>query len=65
MQAMARKAADGDPEFLAEMRNLRSYLETAIDQVVLELRARGHTWQSIGDAVGTTRQAAIMRWGRE
>jgi hypothetical protein len=35
-------------------------LRTAADRA----RAGGHTWQEIGEAVGTTRQAAFQRFGR-
>jgi hypothetical protein len=27
------------------------------------LRSSGSTWEEIGQACGTTRQAALMRWG--
>jgi hypothetical protein len=35
-------------------------LRAAVDRA----RAGGHTWQEIGDVVGTTRQAAFQRFGR-
>jgi hypothetical protein len=35
-------------------------LRATVDQA----RAAGHTWQEIGDVVGTTRQAAFQRFGR-
>ena len=35
-------------------------LRAAIDRA----RAEGHTWQEIGDIVGTTRQAAFQRFGK-
>jgi Protein of unknown function (DUF3887) len=35
-------------------------LRSAVDRA----RAEGHTWQQIGEALGTTRQAAFQRFGR-
>jgi hypothetical protein len=35
-------------------------LRAAVDRA----RAEGHTWQEIGEVVGTTRQAAFQRFGR-
>jgi hypothetical protein len=35
-------------------------LRAAVDRA----RAGGHTWQEIGDVLGTTRQAAFQRFGR-
>ena len=35
-------------------------LRAAVDRA----RARGHTWQEIGEVLGTTRQAAFHRFGR-
>lgn len=38
--------------------------EQALRDAVEEARERGHTWQEIGDVLGTTRQAAFQRFGR-
>lgn len=42
-------------------------VELAADQarraVIADARAAGESWQSIGDALGVTRQAAQMRFG--
>lgn len=62
LAAGGRRAADGDPEDLAALLKLRDELDEAILEAVRGLRAGGTSWQDIGDAVGTTRQAAIMRW---
>jgi hypothetical protein len=43
---------------------LRTGLEVATQAAVDGLRASGYTWQSIGEATGTSRQAALMKWGR-
>jgi hypothetical protein len=60
-----RRVADADPEDLAALLKLRDAVDQAILQAVAGLRASGCTWQDIGDAIGTTRQAAIMRWARK
>jgi Protein of unknown function (DUF3887) len=38
--------------------------EETLRTVVDEARSSGHTWQEIGDVLGTTRQAAFQRFGR-
>jgi hypothetical protein len=38
--------------------------EEALRHAVERARARGHTWQEIGDVLGTSRQAAFQRFGR-
>ena len=45
-------------------RELRSLADGALRVTVDRARAAGHTWQEIGDALGTTRQAAFQRFGR-
>lgn len=45
-------------------RELRSLADGALRVTVDRARAAGHTWQDIGDALGTTRQAAFQRFGR-
>ena len=37
--------------------------DEALRRAVAEARARGRTWQEIGDAIGTSRQAAYQRFG--
>lgn len=34
----------------------------ALDEAVAAARASGHTWQSIGDTLGMTRQGALKRF---
>ena len=60
-----RRVADADPEDLAALVQLRDAVDQAILQAVSGLRGNGCTWQDIGDAIGTTRQAAIMRWAKK
>lgn len=43
---------------------LRRSAEQVLGAVVDAARAAGCTWQQIGDALGTTRQAAFQRFGR-
>jgi len=57
-----RRVADGNVEDLAQLLELRNRLDEAILTAVAGLRDTGVTWQEIGDTIGTTRQAAIMRW---
>jgi hypothetical protein len=38
--------------------------EATLREAVDAARAAGHTWQEIGDLLGTTRQAAFQRFGR-
>jgi hypothetical protein len=45
-------------------RELRSLADGALRVTVDRARVAGHTWQDIGDALGTTRQAAFQRFGR-
>jgi hypothetical protein len=45
-------------------RELRRLADDALRVTVDRGRAAGHTWQEIGDALGTTRQAAFQRFGR-
>jgi len=48
---------------LAALFELQDELELAIIEAVRRQRAAGITWEDIGAASGTTRQAALMRWG--
>ncbi|MFP5225678.1 MAG: hypothetical protein ACLGH3_09055 [Actinomycetota bacterium] len=50
-------AAVGACEILAEL------AEEVQRALVADARAAGHTWQEIGDILGTTRQAAFQRFG--
>ena len=45
-------------------RELARSVEAALRDTVDAARAAGHTWQEIGDVLGTTRQAAFQRFGR-
>lgn len=45
-------------------KDLARSVEAALRETVEAARAAGHTWQEIGDVLGTTRQAAFQRFGR-
>lgn len=45
-------------------KELARSVEAALRDTVEAARAAGHTWQEIGDVLGTTRQAAFQRFGR-
>lgn len=63
LTAAGRRVGDADPEDLTALLELRELVDVAILEAIRGLRNSGSTWQEIGDAVGTTRQAAIMRYG--
>ena len=60
-----RRVADADPEELRQLLALRDAVDQAVLAAVTGLRHSGATWQDIGDAIGTTRQAALMRWAKK
>lgn len=62
LKAAARRAADADAVDLDELVGLRADLELAIAAAVSRVHANGATWQEIGDATGTSRQAAHKKW---
>jgi hypothetical protein len=43
---------------------MRALADEALQHCVERARAAGHTWQEIGDALGTSRQAAFQRFGK-
>jgi hypothetical protein len=66
IRAYARRVADADLEDLADLVAMRALLDDAITQAVSHLRVHHEfSWAAIGDAVGTTRQAAQQRYGRK
>jgi hypothetical protein len=38
--------------------------EETLRNAIARARAAGHTWQEVGDVLGTSRQAAFQRFGR-
>jgi hypothetical protein len=64
LRSAGSRVADADAEDLAALIGLREQLDNAIVAAVRGLRASGTTWEDIGAATGTTRQAAIMKWSK-
>lgn len=62
IRTAGRRVGHEDPEALAELIAMKDLLDEAIVVAVAGLRHDGITWESIGKATGTTRQAAIMKW---
>ncbi len=60
--AAGARAAAADPDALAYLLELHQLLNDAVAIAVAGLRSSGHTWETIGAATGTTRQAALMKW---
>jgi hypothetical protein len=50
-------------EALAAVLELETFLERTTDDLALAARRDGATWEQIGSALGTSRQAAQQRWG--
>lgn len=62
IRTAGRRVGHEDPEHLTELVSLSQTLDEAIVTAVAGLRHDGFTWESLGKATGTTRQAAIMKW---
>jgi hypothetical protein len=66
IRAYGRRVANADMEDLTDMVAMRALLDEAITTAVSHLRDHHEfSWAAIGDAVGTTRQAAQQRYGRK
>ena len=63
MTAAGRRVGEADAEDLTELIAIRDEMNQVIQRAVDGLREDGYTWESIGAATGTTRQAALMKWG--
>jgi hypothetical protein len=65
IRAYGRRVGDADVEDLTEMVAMRAQLDVVIKDTVTQLRGKhDFSWSRIGEAVGTTRQAAQQRYGR-
>src|SRR2546423_5055379 len=65
-QAWETATGDGDPlEALGATRALKAQLPTWEAQLVKEAITEGATWETIGDSVGVSRQAAWDRFHHE
>jgi hypothetical protein len=65
LRGAARRVGAGDHSDLAELVKLRAELDAAIAAAVAGLRASGDSWGDVAQGLGTSRQAAQMRYGRE
>jgi hypothetical protein len=63
IHAAGHRVAEADADQLAQLVALRAELDEAILDAVRGLRDADITWQDIGTATGTTRQAAQLKWG--
>jgi hypothetical protein len=63
LRAYARRVASGDVEALRSMVSLSTEVDAVISLAVLGLRQIPYSWSEIGDRLGTSRQAAQMRFG--
>lgn len=59
------KGGDDPLPAIAATRSLATLVEEVLRLLVGQARADGRTWQEIGDVLGTTRQAAFQRFGRD
>jgi hypothetical protein len=50
-------------QMIAAAQTMVSLAEDVLGEVIAQARDEGSTWQQIGDALGTTRQAAFQRFG--
>lgn len=65
IRAYGRRVQDADVEDLRDMVAMRDQLDDVIRDTVTHMRAQhDFSWARIGEAVGTTRQAAQQRYGR-
>lgn len=64
VRAYARRADEGDLQVLVDLHDLRELVDQAERDAVDRLRRGNYpkSWAQIGDALGTTRQAAQQRF---
>jgi hypothetical protein len=66
LNATANRTPQGDDmDELLMLAEIEVTLENALQTVIDGLRRDGITWKSIGEVMGTTGQAANMRWGEQ
>jgi len=61
---LTRSGARSPLAAIMAARELSAATDVALQAAVDHARAAGHSWQRIGDVLGTTRQAAFQRFGR-
>ena len=64
MSAMIKRAANGDPEDLALVRQVIDSAEASLVIAVAGLREQGHSWTQVGEALGMTKQSAWERFSK-
>jgi hypothetical protein len=62
LAAGGRRVAESDAEEFGELAKLEELLRQVLEESVRGMRRSGMTWEEIGQAGGTTRQAAHQRW---
>jgi hypothetical protein len=65
IEALGRRVADGDPDGLALLADLRATIGGAEQVAVAGLRAQGHSDAVIGRELGISKQAVAQRWPRD
>lgn len=64
VRALGRRVGDGDPVDLKELLALQVALDEAlVEAVAMQHDGTGFSWAEIARELGTTRQAAQMRFG--
>lgn len=56
------KVGTGDPEQIADLLALKDEIDKAAAIAIARQRRTGITWVSIGEALGVTKEAVIMKW---
>jgi len=62
IRAAGRRAGHDDVEELTQLLELRRELDAAVLTAVVGLRASGWTWRQLGEATGTSKEAAVLKW---
>lgn len=63
IRAAGRRVGQEDADDLAILATLRAEVEEAIVEAIAGQRSAGVRWASIGEALGVTKEAVIMRYG--
>lgn len=65
LRTYSRRVGNGDLADLADLAQFAKDADRAIGEAVDAMRQQqGYSWTDIGNALGTTRQAAQIRFGR-